>query len=324
MKAAKHTVYGAPEVVAVTDIPRPVPSKNEVLIQVMASTVNRTDDGLRSAAYFVSRFFTGLFRPKQTVLGCEFSGIIAETGEGVTKWKTGDQVFGFNDAKMGGHAEYMVLHEDDAMAKKPANLNFFEAAALTEGAHYALVDIYAAGVKKGDQVLVYGASGAIGTAAVQLLKAMDIYVTAVVDGARLDLAKNLGADNVINYQEQDYSALPVQYDFVFDAVGKSSFGVARKVLKPKGIYISTELGKRGENVWRGLLSKFQKGKRVLFPLPFVKNEDIELIGRLASQGRFKPVIDRVYHLDQIVEAYHYVASGKKTGNVVIAIGEKQA
>jgi NADPH:quinone reductase-like Zn-dependent oxidoreductase len=323
MKAAKHTVYGGPEVVSVTDIPNPVPDKNEILIKVMASTVNRTDAGLRSAEYFVSRFFTGLFRPGQTVLGSEFSGIVAETGEGVTKWKTGDEVFGYNDVKMGGHAEYLVLRENDAIAKKPVNLSFLEAAALAEGAHYALVDIYAAGVSKGDHVLVYGATGAIGTAAVQLLKTMDIEVTAVVDAARMDLAKNLGADRVINYQEQDYSALPFQYDWVFDSVGKSSFGVAKKVLKPQGIYISTELGKRGENVWRGLISRFQKGKRVLFPMPVVKNEDIELIGRLASEGRFKPVIDRVYSLDQIVEAYRYVGSGKKTGNVVIAIGANQ-
>jgi|694.fasta_scaffold10007_6 NADPH:quinone reductase-like Zn-dependent oxidoreductase len=320
MKAAKHTIYGGPEVVTVTDIPKPQPQKNEIIIRVIASTVNRTDDGLRSASYFISRFFTGLFKPKQQVLGSEFSGIVEQVGEGVSKWKSGDHVFGFNDTRMGAHAEFMVLHDDDAIALKPENLSFQQAASLSEGGHYALADIYAAKVKSGDEVLVYGATGAIGTAAVQLLKYMGVKVTAVVDSNRVELAHSLGADVVIDYEKTDYSELPHRFDLVFDSVGKSSFSVARKVLKPSGIYVSTELGKRGDNVWRGLISRFQSGQRVLFPIPLTRLEDIQLLGKLAADGKYTPVIDRVYRLDDIVEAHRYVGSGQKTGNVIIEIG----
>lgn len=321
MKAAVHKVYGGPEVVILTDIPKPQPKTNEIVIRVLASTVNRTDDGLRSANYFISRFFTGLFRPRQQVLGNEFSGVVEQIGDGVTKWKCGDAVFGYNDKIMGAHAEFMVLNEHDAIALKPANLTFHEAAALSEGGHYALANIYAAKLKRGDDVLVYGATGAIGTAAVQLLKYFGMKVTAVVDTNRVELAKSLGADTIINYENDDYSRMKNQFDLVFDSVGKSSFRIARKVLKPHGIYISTELGKGGDNVWRGLISRFQSGRRVLFPIPSTKLEDIELLGRLASEGKYKPVIDRVFSLDEIVNAHRYVGSGQKTGNVVVEVSK---
>jgi NADPH:quinone reductase-like Zn-dependent oxidoreductase len=321
MKAAVHFRYGGPEVVRITSLPDPIPGSNEVLIRVHYATVNRTDDGLRSASYFVSRFFTGLFRPKRKVLGNEFSGVISRVGQHVTKWKVGDEVFGYDDVKMGAHAEFMLLHEDDAIVQKPPSLHFREAAALSEGAHYALADIYAAYVTKGQDVLVYGATGAIGSAAVQLLKYFEARVTAVADTNRMELVKSLGADHVIDYTREEYHASQHRYDFVFDAVGKSSFRLARKVLKPHGIYISTELGKNGDNVWRGLISKFQRGRRVLFPIPVTRKEDIELLGKLAEEGKFRPVIDRVYKLDEIVEAHRYVGSGQKTGNVIIKIVE---
>lgn len=320
MKAAVHYRYGRPDVVGIKSLPVPHPGDHEVLIRVKYATVNRTDDGLRSASYFISRFFTGLFRPKRPVLGNEFSGIVGQVGKDVKQWKPGDEVFGYNDVRMGAHAEWMVLHEDDAIAHKPSSLDFREAAALSEGGHYALADIYAACVIKGQDVLVYGATGAIGSAAVQLLKYFGATVTAVADTGRMQLVRSLGADHVIDYTREDYHASHCRYDFVFDAVGKSSFRLARKVLKPQGIYISTEFGKRGDNLWRGLISRFQRGKRVLFPIPVTRKEDIEFLGRLAGEGKFTPVIDRVFALDDIVEAHRYVASGMKTGNVLIEIG----
>jgi NADPH:quinone reductase-like Zn-dependent oxidoreductase len=317
MKAAVHTRYGPPEVVQVKDIPAPVPKASEVLIHVHASTVNRTDCGFRSAEYFISRFFSGLFKPKQTTLGNEFAGVISAIGPGVTQFKIGDCVFGYNDQQFGAHAEYMLMPQDGAMALMPEGMPFTTAAALTEGSHYALVDIRAANVKQGDDVLVYGATGAIGSAAVQLLKYFGARVTAVCATPHVPLVQSLGADVVIDYLQEDYTTRSQRYDFVFDSVGKSSFGQAKKVLKEKGIYISTELGKNGENVWKSFTTRFGSGPKLLFPLPTASRQDIEFLKTLAEQGHFKPLIDRIYPLDQIVEAYRYVESRQKLGNVII-------
>lgn len=319
MKAAVHTRYGSPEVVSIHEIPVPTPKPDEVLIKVHASTVNRTDCGFRSAEYVISRLFSGLFKPKQTTLGNEFAGEIASIGSAVKRYRSGDKVFGYNDQQFGAHAECMVMPETGAMATMPAGMDFTTAAALTEGSHYALVDIRAAGVKQGDEVLVYGATGAIGSAAVQLLKYFGARVTAVCATPHVPVVQTLGADEVIDYLQEDYTAKSQRYDFVFDAVGKSSFGQAKKVLKQNGIYISTELGKNGENVWRFLTTKFGSGPRLLFPLPIASQQDVEFLKTLASAGHFKPLIDRIYPLDQIVEAYRYVESRQKLGNVIIQI-----
>jgi NADPH:quinone reductase-like Zn-dependent oxidoreductase len=286
---------------------------------VHASTVNRTDCGFRSAEYFVSRFFSGLFKPKQTTLGNEFAGEITSVGSAVTQFKTGDKVFGYNDQQFGAHAEYMVMPENGPMSSIPAGMDYTTAAALTEGSHYALVDIRAAGVKQGDEVLVYGATGAIGSAAVQLLKFFGARVTAVCATPHVSVVKALGADAVIDYLQDDYTTQAQRYDFVFDAVGKSSFGQAKKVLKPTGIYISTELGKNGENVWRSFTTRFGAGPRLLFPLPVASRQDVEFLKTLAEEKHFKPLIDRIYPLDQIVEAYRYVESRQKLGNVIIQV-----
>jgi len=251
MKAAIHKVYGPPEVVTIQDVPIPEIGEDEVLIRVHYSTVNRTDCGFRSAEYFISRFFSGLLKPKQQILGNEFSGQIVSIGSLVTKFKIGDRVFGYNDQKFGTHAEFMSMSANSTLALIPESISFAEAAPTLEGGHYAWCDILAAKVKPGQQVLVYGASGAIGSAAVQLLSYLNAKVIAVCGAENIEIVKKLGAIQVIDYKTTDYTTLGVQFDFVFDAVGKTSFGKCKPVLTKDGVYISTELGKNGQNILVG-------------------------------------------------------------------------
>ena len=309
-----------PEVVKIMEVNIPTPKDNDVLIKVHASTVNRTDCGFRSAEYFVSRFFSGLFRPKNKILGCEFAGEIVGMGKTVTQFKIGDKVFGFNDTQFGGHAEFMTINAQAAIATMPNNVPYEVAAAITEGGHYALCDIKAAKVKSGQKVLVNGATGAIGSAAVQLLKHFGAEVTAVCDTKNGTLVQSLGADVVIDYLKEDFTKRPETFDFIFDAVGKSSFGRCKPLLNENGIYISTELGKNGENIYLALLTSLFSRKKLLFPLPSISKDDVIFLKNLVETGQYKPVIDRYYPLEQIVEAYKYVETGQKTGNVVITIG----
>ena len=321
MKAAINTRYGPPEVVKIMEVEKPIAKENEVLIKVYASTVNRTDSGFRSAEYFISRFLSGLFKPKFKTLGCEFAGVVEAIGNNVTSFKKGDKVFGYNDRNFGGHAEYMTIAENEPMAVMPYNLNFDEAAPITEGAHYALCDIGAAKIKSGQHILVYGATGAIGSAAVQLLKYFGSNVTAVCNTKNAELIKSIGADTIIDYQQQDFTKTEQKFDFIFDAVGKSSFKQCKSLLTKNGIYISTELGKNAENLFFALTTQFFSKKKVLFPVPTISKEDVIFLKELVEKGRYKPLIDRQYRLDQIVEAYRYVESGQKTGNVVLKVVE---
>jgi NADPH:quinone reductase-like Zn-dependent oxidoreductase len=319
MKAVVHTRYGSPDVLQLAEIQKPVPKDNEVLIKIYATTVNRTDCGFRSAEYFISRFFSGLFKPKKQVLGNEFAGIIEETGKNVTQFQPGDKVFGYNDITFGANAEYMIMPENGAMSTIPAGLTFEEAACITEGGHYALCDIRAAKVKAGQNVMIYGATGAIGSAAVQLAKYFGASVTAVCNTKNVELVKSLGADVVIDYTKEDFTKTGQIFDFVFDAVGKTSFGACKPILSKNGIYISTELGKNWENVFLAFSTPVFGGKKVLFPLPTISREDVEFLKELVITGLYKPVIDRSYRLDEIVEATKYVETRQKTGNVVIVV-----
>ncbi len=321
MKAIVYKKYGPPEVAVLREVEKPEPKENEVLLKVYASTVNRTDAGFRSAEYFVSRFWSGLLRPKCQILGCEFSGVIEATGKAVTNFKTGDKIFGYNDKTFGGHGEYLTIGENDAIAIIPDNLTLEEAAPLTEGAHYALNNIRASKIENGRNALVYGATGAIGSAAVQLLKHFKVNVTAVCNSKNVNLIKSLGADTVIDYQTQDFTQSDKKFDFIFDAVGKSSFSQCKPLLSEKGIYISTELGKNGENIFYALTTPLFGGKKVLFPIPTKNQADVLFLKSLVEKGEYKPVIDREYKLEQITEAYRYVESGQKTGNVIIKISE---
>ncbi len=319
MKAAVYTQYGSPEVVKVMEIAKPLPKDNELLLKIYASTVNRTDSGIRSAEYFISRFWSGLLKPGSPILGCEFAGKVVAVGKDVTAFKAGDALFGYNDKTFGGHAQYLALPQTAALDLLPPNLTFEEGAALTEGAHYALCNIRAAKVTAGQKVLVNGATGAIGSAAVQLLKAIGAQVTAVCNTQNVALVKSLGADVVVDYQTTDFTLTTARFSFIFDAVGKSSFRKCKPLLEEKGIYISTELGKNGANVFLALTTSLGSGKKVLFPIPTITKEDVHYLKDLAEKGAFKPVIDRHYTLEQIVEAYTYVHTGSKTGNVILTI-----
>lgn len=319
MKAIIHKTYGPPEVVKLMETDKPLPKENEVLVRVHAATVNRTDSGFRSAEYVISRLFSGIFRPKHQTLGNEFAGTVEAIGNKVSIFKTGDKVFGYNDISFGAHAEYLVMHEDETIVHIPGNMTFEQAACLSEGGHYALCDIRAANVVPGQHVMVYGATGAIGSAAVQLLKHFGARVTAVGNTKNLELIRSLGADKVVDYTTEDFTLTSDRFDFIFDAVGKSSFGRCKPILKEKGIYISTELGKNWENIFLALTTPLWGRKRVLFPIPSIKKQDLIFLKELAEKELYKPVIDRYYSLEEIVEAYRYVESGQKTGNVVLKV-----
>ncbi len=319
MKAIVHTKYGPPEVAKLTEIAKPEPKENEILVKVHATTANRTDSGFRSAEYVISRFWSGLFRPKKQVLGSEFSGVVEAVGANVSLFKAGDKVFGYDDESFGGHAEYKTIAETAAVTLIPENLNFYEAAAMTEGSHYAHNYIKAGKIKAGQNVLIYGATGAIGSAAVQLFKYYGTRITAVCNTKNVDLVKSLGADEVIDYQKQDFTKTNQKFDMAFDAVGKSSFKECKPLLKEKGIYVSTELGKNAENVFLALITPLWGGKRVLFPIPTMDKEEVAFLKGLNEKGFFKPVIDRYYTLAEVPEAYRYVETGQKTGNVIIKV-----
>lgn len=318
MKAAIHRRYGPPEVVSISDVPTPALQDGEFLVRVHATTVNRTDCGFRSAVYVISRLFSGLLKPRHNILGCEYAGEVVEV-RGVEGVRIGDRVFGFNDSRFGGHAEYMSVRRSDAFALIPETMSYIDAAPLTEGSHYALCDLRVANVGAGTTILIYGATGAIGSAAVQLARVMGAEVTAVCGAAHLDLVRSLGADRVIDFTSSEFSDLRETYDVVFDAVGKLSWSRCKPLLTKRGCYISTELGPRYENPLLALLTPLLGGKRLLFPLPTITKDDVELLRSLSIEGRFRPLIDRVMSLDEIVDAYRYVETGQKIGNVVIAV-----
>ena len=319
MKAIVYTNYGPPGVVSLVEVDAPVPTDNEVLVRVHASTVNRTDCGFRSAEYFIVRFFSGLIRPRNQILGCEFAGEIESVGKNVTSFKSGDRVFGFNESKFGAHAEYMTIPEADAIDLIPEGLSYQEAAPLTEGIHYAFCNLKAAKIKSGQQILINGGTGAIGSAAVQLAKYFGAEVTVVCHQNHVELLKSLGAHEVIDYTKADFTELKKKFDIVFDAVGKSSFAKCKPILKDQGIYMSTELGYMSQNPFLAIITPFFGRKKVLFPIPTIKKEDVSFFKKLVEEGNFRPLTDRTYPMDQIVEAYRYVETGQKIGNVVIQI-----
>ena len=322
MKAVVYTQYGPPDVLQLKEIEKPVPKDNEVLVKIHATTVNRTDCATIRAKPFFMRLVTGLFKPKKQTPGTEFAGQIESTGKSVSSLKAGDKVFGFDDQGAESQAQYLAIKEDKVMTI-PENIPYEQAAASSEGAHYAYNFINKVDLKKGQNVLVNGATGAIGSAAVQLLKYFDVNVTAVCNTKNIELVKSLGADKVIDYTKEDFTKEDQNYNFVFDAVGKSSFFKCKQLLKPGGVYISSDLGFMAQNIFLPLITPIVKSlienKRTVFPAPLDIRESLVLIKKLIEEERFKSVIDRTYPLVQIVEAYRYVEKGQKTGNVVITL-----
>ena len=323
MKAIVCKKYGPPDVLQLKEVEKPVPKDNEVLIKVYATTVNRTDCATLRAKPFFARLFTGIFKPKKQIPGTEFAGKIEAVGKNVTSLKAGDKVFGFDDQGLGAHAQYITIAEDKALTTIPRNITYEQAAASTEGAHYAYNFINKVNIKSGQKVLVNGATGAIGSAAVQLLQYFDVNVTAVCNTKNIELVKSLGANKVIDYTKEDFTKDEEKYHFVFDTVGKSSFAKCKPLLQSGGIYISSDLGYLAQNVFLPLITPIIKpligNKKIVFPFPTDIKRTVLLIKKLIEEAKFKAVIDRKYPLEQIVDAYKYVETGQKTGNVVITL-----
>jgi NADPH:quinone reductase-like Zn-dependent oxidoreductase len=322
VRAVVHERYGPPELLRIRDVEKPRPAPDEILVRIECSSVNRTDLGFLLAKPFITRFWSGLMRPRHLTLGCEFAGEVESIGDAVSDFSPGDRVFGFDDSDWGGHAEYKTIAQGKAVATIPDGISYEEAAASTEGAHYALVDIRAAQVQSGARVLVHGATGAIGSAAVQLLKHAGAYVVATSTTRNVERVASLGPDRVIDWERDDFTDCGERFDVVFDAVGKSSFGVCRPILVEGGIYVSTELGPKAQNPLLGLASPLFRrfgARRVLFPIPSYDQAMIEWLRDRLENGDFRPLIDRVHPLGEIVDAFEYVATGQKTGNVVIRL-----
>jgi NADPH:quinone reductase-like Zn-dependent oxidoreductase len=317
MRAVVYDRYGAPDVLRLEEVGRPVPEDDEVLVRVHATTVNRTDCGLRSADPFISRFFTGIRRPKRRILGMELAGEVEAVGAAVTEFEVGDHVFGVNGS--GAHAEFVCMRESAPVARKPAGMTFEEAAAVCDGASLALACLRNADLRKGRSILVHGASGSVGTAGVQLAKYFGADVTAVCNTKNLELVASLGADEVIDYTKDDFTRNGKKYDVVFDAVGKHSFRRCRHSLKPGGIYAETDLGYLWHVPVLALATRWIGDKRVTLGITRYTKEDVLSLKELIEAGKYRAVIDRRYPLEDVVEATRYVETGEKTGNVVLTV-----
>jgi NADPH:quinone reductase-like Zn-dependent oxidoreductase len=317
MRAVVFDRYGPPEVLRVDEIEPPVPEDDEVLVRVHATTVNRSDCGWRAATPFFSRIFTGLRRPKHRILGMELAGEVAAVGPGVTGFEVGDHVFGVTS--FGANAELVCVRESRGLAHKPAGITFEEAAALSDGACIAQACLRRADLRAGRSILVYGAAGSIGTAAVQLAKSYGAHVTAVCDTKNVELVRSLGADEVVDRLREDFTENGKRYDVVLDAVGKHSFRRCRGSLSPQGIYIPTDLGFLWHVPLLVLLTRWFGDRRVPFPIPKYTKEEVLAVKELVEAGRYRAVIDRRYPLEDVVEATRYVETGQKTGNVVLTL-----
>lgn len=324
MRAAVYRSFGGPEVVRVEELPKPAPKAGEVLIRVRASTVSAGDYRMRTRDLpkglgFLGPLTLGIFGPRKKILGMDFAGAIEAVGEGVTRFKPGDEVIGLTGMKFGGHAEYVSLAETEAMVPKPVGWSFENAVALVFGGHTVAECIRQCPIKPGDEVLVNGASGAVGSAAVQVAKHFGAVVTAVTSGGNAELVRSLGADHVIDYTKEDFAANGKQYDVIFECVGNAPFERAEKSVKPGGALLLVI------NDLKGMLgagrNSRKSGKRILSISFKPKPEDVQFEVKLAEAGAMRPVIDRTYDLDQVAEAHRYVDTGRKRGSVVLRVAE---
>jgi NADPH:quinone reductase-like Zn-dependent oxidoreductase len=314
MRAVVHDRYGPPEVLHLEDVERPEPEDDEVLVRIHATSVTRTDCHMRAARPFIWRFMLGLRRPRRRILGVEFAGEVEAVGSTATRFQVGDRVFG---ARNGTHAEYVCVREDGVLSHMPAGMTFEEAAAITDGFHQGLAPLRRANVGEDTRLVVYGASGSCGTAAVQLAKHhFGAHVTAVCNTKNVELVRSLGADEVFDYTREDFTKLGRRYDVVLDAVGKHSLLRSRRALEPRGLFLATD---RLYNFPLALLTSRLGKRKVLFTVEPPTREDQLLLAELLRAGRYRPVIDRAYPLEDVVEATRYVETFQKTGNVVLTL-----
>ena len=321
MRAVVFDRYGPPEVLRLAEVDRPVPKDNEVLVKVRATTVNRTDTGVRQGEPFFGRFISGFPQPRWKILGTELAGEVAAAGPAVTEFTAGDQVFGVNAWRFGAHAEFVCIRESAALARKPAGVSFEEAAAVCDGAILALGCLRPAELRKGKTILVYGASGSIGTAGVQLAKYFGADVIAVCNTKNVETVRSLGADHVVDYTQEDFTTNGQTYDVIFDAVGKLSFRHSKGSLNRGGMYLATD---HLQNLALALWTSRIGDKRVVFPIPprYTK-KDVLFLKELIEAGKYRAVIDRCYALEQVIDATTYVETGQKTGNVVLIVTSDQ-
>ena len=323
MKAIVYSKYGPPDVVALAGVPKPVPSDHEVLVRIHATTVTTGDWRARSLQLpagfgLFGRLFFGVFGPRKPILGTELAGEVEAVGSAVTRFKAGDQVFAFTGASYGCHAEYRTMAEDGLIARKPANLSFEEAATLSFGGMNALTFLRdKAGIKHGDSALIVGASGGVGSAAVQLAKHFGAQVTGVCSTANLELVRSIGADKVIDYTREDFAKARETYDIILDTTGTTTFARCENVLKEGGRLVTVQ-GSLAQALGMERPSK-ASGKRVIAGVATMKAEDMQLLARLAERGELKPVIDRCYPLESAAKAHAYVDTGRKRGSVVLSV-----
>ncbi len=316
MKAAVNSRYGGPEVVQVQQVDKPTPGNHEILIKIYATAVNSADRRLRQADPFAVRFFFGLFRPRKKILGGVLSGVVEAVGAGVDNFKPGDAVFGATALRMGAHAEYICLPDNAPLVLKPAGLTHEEAASLPFGGMTALHFLQKAHIQPGQKVLIYGASGAVGSAAVQIAKAFGAQVTGVCSARNLEMVKSLGADEVLDYRKVDFSAAGSRFDVVYETVNQASFSACLAALKPGGVLL---LGAAmAGNMLKGAWATAFGNKKVISGVSSETVESVAQLALLAEEGRIKAAIDRVFSLERIAEAHAYVDLGHKSGNVVIA------
>ena len=320
MRAVICDRYGPPDILRIEDVAEPTPGDDEVLVKIYATTVNRSDAHNRAGTPFISRLFHGLRRPKRRIPGSEFAGEVAEAGSAVTEFAAGDRVFGvypFFGVEEGAHAEFMCIPERAPVVHMPDGVSFEEAASVPDGAILALGCLRRVQLQKGQRILIYGASGSIGTAAVQWSRYFGAHVTAVCNTKNLELVRSLGADEVIDYTQQDFTKNGETYDVVFDAVGKHSYRRCRGSLKPGGRYTPTD---GFVNLfWAAWTWKLGDSSVVLEIPPHYRKQDLLLLKELLESGAYRPVIDRSYPLEDVVEATKYVETQQKTGNVVLTV-----
>lgn len=320
MKAVVHDRYGPPEVLRIEDVPKPVPAPDEVLVRVRATGVTRSDAHLRAGQPFVSRFMSGPLRPKRRILGHELAGEVDAVGAEVAEFAVGDHVFGalpYLALRTGAHAEYISVPQRFPLAPMPAGTTFEEAGGVGDGALLTMNALRPLGPLEGKGILVYGASGSMGTAGVQLSKHFGAHVTAVCNTQNVELVRSLGADEVIDYLHEDFTKNGETYHVLFDAVGKLSFRRCKRSLTPGGVFVPTD-GLRNIALW--LLHKRFGDRKVVFELPpRMRKEDVVFLKGLIEAGEYRPVIDRTYPLESAVEAHRYVETRQKVGNVVLTL-----